>query len=280
MSNQITKEILAAEVEMRGEKASLSKVFMGLAASGVLASALVAGAPVQAADWSSTNVQLLYGNNYADDFGIDDKAKWVMTIEHADGWKYGDNYLFVDISNPFADGTTSYGEFSPRISPAKIFGAAPVSFGIVKDVMVAGTLEMGEGVHSYLIGVGLPLDLPGFAFADLNIYARKSYRDFATAGQTDWGGQATIDWLLPFKIGGTKWSFGGFLDYAFAEKGGVSPKEDNIISSPQLLFDLGDALGGAPGVLEIGIEYDFWWNKYGIDGVNENNPLAMVKWTF
>lgn len=272
---------------MRGEKNKFSKVFKGLAASGVLASAVIAGSQAQAADWSSTNVQLLYGQNYE----VGESEETVLTLEHADGWKYGDNYFFVDITEPFNNGTAAYGEFSPRISPAKILGYAPISFGIVKDIMIAGTLEMGgggsgsdTGVHSYLLGIGLPLDLPGFAFADLNVYARKSHRDFVSAipggEQTDMGGQVTIDWLYPFTIGGTKWSFGGFLDYAFGEDSGTVGKEDNIISSPQLLFDLGDALGGAPGQLEVGVEYDFWWNKYGIDGEDENNPNIMVKWTF
>lgn len=271
---------------MRGEKNKFSKVFNGLVASGVLASAVIAGSQAQAADWSSTNVQLLHGDQYE----LGENELTVLTLEHADGWKYGDNYFFVDVTEPFHSNTAFYGEFSPRISPAKIFGAAPLAFSIVKDVMIAGTLEMGgggpdpfgtgTGVHSYLLGIGLPLDLPGFAFADLNIYARKSYRDFANGGQTDMGGQVTIDWLYPFTIAGTKWSFGGFLDYAFGEKSGIAPKEDNIISSPQLLFDVGDALGGAPGQFEVGIEYDFWWNKYGVKDVDENNPNIMVKWTF
>lgn len=263
------------------------KVFKQLAAGSLLASAMVVGSQAQAADWSSTNVQLLYGQNYE----VGQSEETVLTLEHADGWKYGDNYFFVDVIEPFNNDTAFYGELSPRISPAAIFGFKPFAFGPVKDVMIAGTLEMGgggpgtdNGVHSYLLGIGLPLDIPGFAFADVNIYARKSHRDFVSAipggEQSSMGGQVTIDWLYPFGILGTKWTFGGYLDYSFAENSGTVPIKNHIVSSPQLLLDVGDLIGMAPGQLKAGIEYDYWMNKYGIDGIDENNVNAMIEWVF
>jgi nucleoside-specific outer membrane channel protein Tsx len=231
----------------------------------------------EAADWSSTNVQLLHGTSYADDFGIDDEKKTIFTFEHADGWKYGDNFFFVDVSNPETEGTAYYAEFSPRLSLGKLAGGEPWSFGIVKDVLLSGTIEMGQDLHANLLGIGLALDLPKFAFADFNLYARKSYRDFA-AEDTDTGWQITIDWLLPFNIGGSKWAFEGFADYAWGEEGGSAPKEDNLITAPRLLVDIGDAWG-APGHLQFGVEYQIWRNKFGIDGVDEDVPQVMVKWT-
>lgn len=235
------------------------------------------GMTSQAADWSSTNVQLLYGSNYADDFGIDDKSKAIMTIEHANGWKYGDNFMFVDIANLESKGTSLYAEFSPRLSFGKITGKK-LAFGVVSDVLAAGTVEMGDGIRAYLLGVGFALDLPKFAFADINIYARKSYRDFA-AQDTDIGGQVTIDWLLPFKLGTVDFAFEGFADYAFGEKGGSAPKADNLIAGPRLLVNLGSLVGGKPGSLQAGIEYQIWRNKFGIKGVHEDVPQIMVKWT-
>jgi len=245
----------------------------------VMALSLLAslGMTSQAADWSSTNVQLLYGTNYADDFGIDDKSKAIMTIEHANGWKYGDNFMFVDIANLESTGTSHYAEFSPRLSFGKISGKK-LAFGVVSDVLAAGTVEMGDGVRAYLLGVGFALDLPKFAFADINIYARKSYRDFA-AQDTDTGGQVTIDWLLPFKLGTVDFAFEGFADYAFGEKGGTAPKANNLIAGPRLLVNLGSLVGGKPGSLQAGIEYQIWRNKFGIKGVDEDVAQAMIKWT-
>lgn len=251
------------------------KIGVHLARAVALAVTASSVLPAGAADWSATNVQLLYGTQYADNFGIDDKGKAIFTFEHADGWKYGDNFFFLDVSNPGATGTAEYAEFSPRFSVGKIIGK-DLSFGVVKDVLIAGTWEMGGGVRAYLAGIGFALGLPKFAFADLNIYARQSERDFAPV-DTDLGWQVTIDWLLPFSLGPVKMAFEGFADYAGGESGGSVPKEDNLIAAPRLLMDVG-AFFGAPGKVQAGIEYQFWRNKFGIDGVNEDVPQVMVKW--
>ena len=240
----------------------------------ILALSLLASVSMtsQAAEWSTTNVQALYGDGYK----LGDQSMAIMTLEHANGWKYGDNFFFVDVSNPTAKGTSYYAEFSPRLSLGKI-GGKDMSFGIVKDVLVAGTLEMGEDLRASLIGVGLALNLPRFAFADFNLYYRKSERDWL-AVQTDSGAQVTIDWLLPFTLGGQKLAFEGFADYAWGEKGGSAPKADNLVAGPRLLVDVGNWFG-APGTLQAGIEHQIWRNKYGVKGVDEDVTQVMLKWT-
>ena len=264
--------------EVNDRQKGKARSFRGrLAAMGMMA-ALGGGASVaMASDWSTTNVQLLHGTKYADDFGIDTPEKTVFTFEHANGWKYGDNFFFVDVSNPTTKGTAYYSEFSPRLSFGKIFTGKELSFGPVKDVLLAGTWEMGDGLHAYLGGIGFALNIPKFAFFDLNLYARRSQRDFV-AVQTDSGAQVTIDWLLPFEVVGVKFAFEGFADYAWGEKGGSATKADNLITAPRLLVDVGH-FWGAGGKLQAGIEYQIWHNKFGIDGVNERVPQVMVKWT-
>lgn len=238
----------------------------------LLALSLLGSVPCQAAEWSTTNVQLLHGDGYE----LGDNSMVIMTVEHANGWKYGDNFFFLDVSNPDAEGTGYYAEFSPRLSLGKISGK-DMSVGMVKDVLVAGTQEMGEGLHAQLIGLGLALNLPRFAFADVNLYYRKSERDWL-AVQSDPGAQVTIDWLLPFGVAGQKLAFEGFVDYAWRERGGSAPKADNLIAGPRLLIDAGNWFG-APGSLQVGVEYQVWRNKYGVKDVDEDIPQLMIKWT-
>lgn len=226
-----------------------------------------------AAEWSSANIQILRGSTYE----LGDSNQTVLTFEYADGWKYGDNFFFIDIFEPTSTGTSHYGEYSPRLSLGKISGKN-LGFGIVTDILLAGTLEMGDGVRSSLLGIGIDLKLPGFAFAQFNLYARSSERDFV-AVQTDSGAQATIAWRLPFKVIGQNLAFEGFADYAYGEDGGSSPKEDNLITAPRLLIDVGNWFG-TPGKVEAGVEYQIWRNKFGINNIDENVAQAMVKWIF
>jgi len=226
-----------------------------------------------AADWSAANIQLLHGSQ----FELGDKQRTILSFEYANGWKYGDNFFFMDITKPTDKGTAHYGEFSPRLSLGKITGK-DLSFGIVKDTLIASNLEMGDGVRAGLLGVGIDLKIPGFAFTQVNLYARKSERDFVVE-QTNTGGQFTVAWKLPFEIANQKLSFEGFADYAFGEDGGSVPKEDNLITAPRLLIDVSNWFG-APGKVQIGVEYQIWRNKFGKKGVDEDVPQAMVKWIF
>ena len=243
-------------------KSILSKV--ALTTSLCLAVAL----PANASIWSSTNVQLLNGDGF--ELGADNRT--IFTIENATGWKYGDSFFFLDVTDPFdTNDSAFYGEFSPRLSLGAVMGKK-MSFGIVKDVMIASTLEMGEGVRGYLLGIGLPLDLPGFKFANVNIYGRKSERSFAT-DDSDTGGQVTLTWNRPFAIGSAKLNFEGFFDYAFGEDSGSNPKEDNIVAAPRIMLNVSKHL-------QVGIEHQIWRDKFGINGVDEDATQAMVKFTF
>jgi len=105
--------------------------------------------------WQDNSLTYLNGI----DFKIDPPRQQTLTFEHASGWSFGDLFLFVDgikynteATNGAGDGHTFYGEISPRLSFGKISGA-DLSFGPVKDVLLAATYEFGEDdVDAYLLG--------------------------------------------------------------------------------------------------------------------------------
>lgn len=86
----------------------------------------------------------------------------------------------------------------------------------------------------------------------------------------------TPAWKLPFSIGNTKWSFEGFTDF-IGSKGAAH--HQLVLSQPQLRLDAGDLLGHSDH-LYVGIEYQYFHNKYGIKGLNESLPQALVLWKF
>lgn len=213
--------------------------------------------------WSSTNLQLLYGDNYE----LGPKERTILTLEHASGWEYGDNFFFVDVTDFEDEGTSLYGELLSRLSLSKISGRK-IGVGALSDVLLAGHLEFGEGVRTYLYGIGTNWDLPGFAFFKLDFYVRD---EPDLRASPTW--QITPSWLLPFQIGPVKASLGGFVDFA----GSQGERESSIVGAPQLLVDIGN-FWGAPDRLHAGIEYQFWRNKFGIDGVDEDVVQLMLKW--
>lgn len=241
-------------------------------AAGLIAMAVTGPVETQAgsAKWSSTNIQYLYGDNYE----LGDETRSIVTLEHVNGWKYGDNFFFVDITNPDRTGdqtgTEFYGEISPRLSILSLLGKEPGT-GLIKDYLITTTLEMGDagsGFHNYLYGLAIDLNVPHVPVFQINYYVRNEI-----GAGSDLGSQLTLVWLAPFKLGSTSWSFEGFLDYA----AGNDPKEDNLLTAPRLLLDVGKFFG-AEGQFQAGLEYQIWRNKFGIKDVDEDVAQAMVKW--
>ncbi|NQD38827.1 DUF5020 domain-containing protein [Permianibacter sp. IMCC34836] len=233
-----------------------------------------------AADWSSTNIQLLRGDDFIIPGVADNVEKDIVTLEHASGWKYGDNFFFVDITNGEGTDTEFYGEFSPRLSFGKMADWKPEGF--VKDVLLAAQWNVGKddagNVSAYLLGVGFDLAVPKAAFFQFNVYQRAEHNDqvFGKTDDSTW--QLNIAGLFPFDIGNTSWSIGGFADYIGEIDGPFGTNEAHLLFVPQILLDVG-ALAGAPGMIQAGIEYSYWKNKFGVDGENERVVQLMLKWT-
>lgn len=258
-------QVSVPSARQRGSRNLVSALALA-AAGAILPDAANAGT----ANFATTNIQYLYGTSYE----LGDETRSIVTLEHANAWKYGDNFFFVDITNPDRDGkatkTGHYVEISPRLSFGKMTGR-DLSAGIFKDVLLAGTVEIPDSpaARKYLYGLGVDLNLPGFRFFQVNTYIRNS-----SEGGVDTGQQVTLAWNRPFSIGSVHFSFEGFFDYAWGE----DPLEDNIITAPRLLVDVGALFGAKPGQLQAGIEYQIWRNKFGIDGIDEDVAQTMIKW--
>jgi nucleoside-specific outer membrane channel protein Tsx len=220
--------------------------------------------PKKLVQWSMFDFQYLYGFNW--DLGP--KRRDILTLEHADGWALGDNYLFVDVSHiTNQDDTTSlYGEWQPRFSLSKILGI-DLNLGPLHDILETNRLAFGGGILAYLVGGAVDLNIPGFAYWHQHFFVRK---DIHLSGST-W--QVTSEWSLPFEMGPVRFVQDGFVHFIGAE----GKSSFNIIAQPQLLLDIGNFAGYLDQFL-VGVEVDYRHNEYGIEGQDELVPQAMVEW--
>lgn len=226
--------------------------------------------PTHALDWSSTDIQYLHGGGYL----LGSAERDIVTVEHASGWQYGQNYLFVDTIH-HRDGQDpvsweAYGEAYAYLSAGKIF-ASSFAFGSVKDIGMtfgfnAGSQPVAAPFRAYLAGGSLQFDWPVFQFLQIDLLAYRNERLASTAFQV------TPSWELPFSIAGAQFRFRGFMDYIAA--GGAGPAE-TILFQPQLLLDVGTYAGGANHFL-LGFEYQYWHNKFGLAGIEESLPQALM----
>lgn len=224
----------------------------------------------------------------------------IITFQHAGGWEYGDNFFFMDYSRysvnndanfPVEDSSELYGEWYSNFSLGAISGN-DLSFGPVKDIGVVAGFNFAPEVDSawVLPGVRFALDLPGFAFAQIDvtgyIHQGGGSADSPVFTVVDEDSSFMIDfaWAYPFKIGSTSWSIEGHLEYidgrTQVNNFGTTELESWILFQPQIRLDLGEVLGQKAQRLFVGIEYQYWKNKLGEKGTDDNAAQLLAVWRF
>ena len=239
--------------------------------------------------YSNWNVQFLHGSHFQEPFNPANVHKDIITIENSSAWSWGSSYFFIDtlyssenelnVDGYEVSAWEGYAEWYPSASISKMTGA-DLSVGILNDVSLtmginAGRKSTGSDPLVYLPGLTFDLKLPGFAFFSLGTYAYIDQGQVNNGDSNDChssGAQVTPSWLVPFSIGDADFQFGGFIDFITAH----GHCESQVVSQPQLTMDVGKMLGATPGKFYAGVEYQYWNNKFGFEGMDEHFPQVMA----
>jgi nucleoside-specific outer membrane channel protein Tsx len=225
-----------------------------------------------ASTWSKTSAELLYSSSY-DSPGRDSNKDLILSLKHANGWKYGDNFFFVDVSgidekedNNSNDSNSVHLEWGPRFSLGRYFYDAPWD-NLIKDVYFIGQIDVDRSrttrTRTDLYGISLDLNIPKFNFFKVHFFKR----DSPALSRTN--EQLTLTWHLPFTIGNLDFAFEGFADYVTSQ----GAYESNLLTQPTLIWNVNQNIG-------VGFEYQSWHNKFGINDKNEQALQYLVRWNF
>ena len=247
----------------------------------------VGASAARAADWSNTEVHFQYGSLDTPYLGFivpgleEDKDTLIVTLQHASGWKYGENFFFFDVIfaetgiNGFNDNDI-YGEWYPYFSFRKIAGKERGK-GAIGDVrLITGANYASQAkVLKFLPGIGLSWNINGFAFLNTDFTAYIDSSSGAANGgapKEDDSFMVDVNWKRPFANG--KFSIEGHIEYIGSrtnEFGG--DVEAWILAQPQFRWYLHPSAA-------IGIEYQFWQNKLGDGDTDESAIQALFVWAF
>ena len=288
-----------------------------LAFASLATASLLAATPTHAADWSETEILLNHGTKFREPFNPfnpgdgkigavndTDVTKTYLTLQHASGYKYGRNFFFVDLikseeNDPQNGGSYGevYSEGYSSFSFSKISGAN-LSVGPIADVNLTlgynfGAKNNGANPRIFLVGPTIDFKVPGFIFFNVDVLAYIDHSRFSGAkpGELqidDTTYQITPVWLSKFNLGPTKWVFTGHVDFigkrcfsenfSFLPAGGkCAGRSSEILAQPELRLDIGD-FAGKPDTVFLGVKWNYWRNKFGYDGLNENNPQIQLDW--
>ncbi|MBL4639105.1 MAG: hypothetical protein JKY57_01110 [Kordiimonadaceae bacterium] len=217
--------------------------------------------------WHTENIQLLRGYTYQPN-SLD---KTIITLEHANRFKYGDFFIFADFIWPDGGDFTYYSEITPRLSLSKVSGHS-FSVGPIKDVLLSATIEVPKsGTKRYLYGGAIDWNVPGFTFFKTLFYVR----DNPTIPGT--GFQTTIAWNWTVKLGKANLLLEGFADIA-SDEGDTYVANELYV--PRFLLDTGDLIGLGPKKFFLGMELTHWRNRAGNADVTESAAQLQAKWVF
>jgi nucleoside-specific outer membrane channel protein Tsx len=248
--------------------------------------ATLAASAAQAADWSDTSIGYRFGTKFAEPFGVNDIKKNILNLTHASGYSYGSNFFNADLllsdkKDPSSPGSGSgasevYIVYRHTLDFSKI-GGSPIAFGPVRSVgLTAGfdaNVKVDAGYNSrkqmLVLGPTLMMDVPGFLNVSL-LALRESnapYNKFSGTGVPRYTYKThvmlTAAWGIP--LGKLPLAFEGFANYIASkgtdEFGGPTAPEFNF--DGQIMYDIGAGAGATPGKFKVGLEYQYWRNKFG-----------------
>ena len=107
----------------------------GIACRAVLIFAIsIFSKSLYALDWNVTELHFQYGNLDVPTFaGGGHEQTFILTLQHASGWQYGENFFFIDyVQNEFGVEDNLYGEVYLAFSINKIFNV-DAGVGPIKD---------------------------------------------------------------------------------------------------------------------------------------------------
>jgi nucleoside-specific outer membrane channel protein Tsx len=264
----------------------------------VLLAAMAAG--VQAADWSDTALTYRYGNKYAEPFNRNDVTKNIIGLTHANGYKYGTNFFNIDYlksndqdpaARGFSEGADEfYALYRHTLDLEKATGKSFKMAGVRGLGLTAGfdlntKHDVGYNSKKQMLVAGptVFVDVPaGF----LNVSILQLWESNAPSGlgystdryNYDPHPMLNLVWGIPFSVASLPLSFEGYANFISAkgknEFGGDTAAETNI--DMQVMYDMSAKIGASPKTFKVGIEYQYWKNKFGNDH-SRNNPGAFAK---
>ena len=266
----------------------MKKNAMGMCLTGaVLAVSALSGA-AHAEEWSDNSLSVRYGTQFAEPYVADDITKTILNFTHVGGYKYGTNFVSVDMlmsNNVDSDSQEAYVVYRNTVDASKVTGK-DLSWGPVRSV--GGTIGFDwntkddPGYSSrkrmFVLGPTVMMDVPGFL--NISVLAlwesnqplnsdgvRISRYEYKTHPAL------SLSWGIPL---GGGFAFEGYTDYIAAkgtdEFGDPTAPELNF--DGEVMYDVGMPLGMGKNVLRVGLEYQYWRNKFGNP---DTAPYSLAK---
>ena len=259
-----------------------------IAASALLLAGLIS-TDAQAADWSDTSLNYRYGSKFAEPFNNQNISKHILGLTDVRGFHSGVSYMNLDLllsnskdprSLGSSDGATeAYLVYRYTFDLAKLLNKT-IRFGAIKsmgptlgfDLNSRNDVAYNSRKQMIVTGPTLSWDVPaGHLNTSLLILRESNAPSGPFPPISNVKGRYTykthpmlaVNWSLP--VGSLPLAFEGYANFIGSkgkdEVGNQTGAETDI--DMQLMWDVGRSMGGAKNTFRLGVEYQYWKNKFG-----------------
>lgn len=241
----------------------------------------------QAADWNDTSISVRTGNQFKEPFNSKAIRKNIFALTHVSGYQYGGNFFNVDFLQSDSNDPASLGQSSGaqeayvvyrhtldlgklqqlefKDGPIRSYG---LNFGF--DWNTKNDVGYNSRKRMLVLGPSIMWNVPGFFNTSLQILNESNAPSGAFPPISNVKGRYTykahpmlnFSWGIPLS---PQVSFEGYANFIASkgksEVGSQTGAETNI--DMQVMWDISSALGGKKNTFRIGLEYQFWNNKFG-----------------
>lgn len=262
----------------------------------------------QAATWSDTFIGYRYGTQFTEPNIRKDIKKDIVQFSHASGYRFGQNYMNVDVllsdrADPAQGGDTGatdvYLLYRHQLHLGQLFETS-LAFGPVKEVGLTLGFDLSTKNTAFaprkrmgVVGPTLKFDVPGFLDLSLLYTVERNNCGLAVCGMAPNKNSHRFDpylifnaaWGIPFEAGPLPMKFQGFMNH-ITPKGrdyfNVKTKAETLLRT-SLMVDVGRMAWGAKNSLWLGVGYEYWQHKFGNHGkpgVNTRAPTLQLEMHF
>lgn len=226
--------------------------------------------------WQDTFAGYRYGQNFREPYNPEKLSKNILQISHSDGYKYGGNFLNLDIlrscgaadpkKNSTSGATEYYFVYRNTLSAEKITGKSMKLGGVIRDIGLTIGCDLntkndafGSQVRELFAGPTVSFDVPGFLTVGL-LLDKENNKAFGQHVYFDPTYCVSVAWGIP--VLKTPFTFKGFANF-IGTKGRETAPETLIEAA--IMIDPFFNKPAHKGKYFVGLGYQYWNNKYGND---------------
>jgi hypothetical protein len=242
-----------------------------------------------------------------------DITKNIFSVTHSDGYKYGENFINIDIllsdnHDPAAnsnDGATEYfGVYRHNLSGNAVTDTEmfKVPALLIRDIRleVGGDLStkntlFAPSVRRILFGPNIAFDIGQFFNLGFHVHKEWNNNGIVIPGFKPAGTGVNFDptfqlegaWGIPFHIFGARIKFEGFFDVTLPKgKDGFGAQTvTELLLHTKFKYDFGNLILHKEHFIEGGVGLEYWVNKFGNDhtvvvGSEAVSPFVFVSFYF